>query len=226
LPRRATPPGLIERILRAPGEYFAEIAAEERLNHKIRALLLQSTLCFALYGAVMGLTHGWQQALYSAIKLPALFLLTLVVCLPSLYFFNILLGSRLYLPQVLALSLTAITITAALTASLAPITLFFWLSGRDYDFALVMNVTFLAITGAIGLLFLIGGMIQIDPIRGLFSLRWPVLLVWMMLYAFVGTQMAWILRPFMGTLEQVIPFAPSGGNFYIEVLTSLGRVLR
>jgi hypothetical protein len=226
LPRSAAPPGLIERIFRSPGEFFAEIAAQERLNRMMRSMLIQSVLCFALYGAVMGITHSPLQALYSALKLPLLYLLTLVVCLPSLYFFNILLGSRLWLPQVLALSLTAITVTAALSASLAPITLFFWLSGRDYHFALFLNVVFLAITGAIGLIFLVRGMHQIDRIRGLFNLRWPILLVWMTLYGFVGTQMAWILRPFMGTLKEVLPFVPPGGNFYIAVWDTIWQLLQ
>jgi hypothetical protein len=40
-----------------------------------------------IYGIVTGLSHSWLQALSSAIKMPMLFLLTLILTLLALYFF-------------------------------------------------------------------------------------------------------------------------------------------
>jgi hypothetical protein len=219
---------MIERILRTPAEVFQEIAALYRINGKVRTMLIQSSLCFALYGAVMGLPHSPQQALFAAIKLPALYLLTLAICMPALYFFNILLGSRMMLPHVMGLMLTAITATAALAASLAPISLFFWVSGRDYGFFLLINVAFLALTGAIGLTFLTRGLRHIDPSGELIQRRRQVLLMWITLYAFVGTQMAWTLRPFVNVEmgKDAAFLREFSGNFYSAVWYSFWGLFR
>jgi len=53
-----------------------------------------------------------------------------------------------------------------------------------------------------------------------------VLRLWMFLYAFVGSQLAWTLRPFIGAPS--IPFElfrQLGGNFYTNVFASIGEIL-
>jgi len=84
---------IIETILRNRYHYFNEIREGIGLPGKMRAMLVSSIAFLALYGAVMGSTHSLWQALSSAAKLPILFLATLIVCSPTLYFFNVLLGS-------------------------------------------------------------------------------------------------------------------------------------
>jgi hypothetical protein len=55
-----------------------------------------------------------------------------------------------------------------------------------------------------------------------------ILQIWILVFGFVGTQMAWSLRPFVGSPEQ--PFqvfrADLEGNFYSGVVHSIGKVLR
>src|SRR6185436_4429538 len=53
-------------------------------------------------------TRSFPQFLASAIKMPALFLLTLVVTFPSLYVFNALIGSRLSVLSILRMIVAAI----------------------------------------------------------------------------------------------------------------------
>ena len=55
----------------------------------------------------------------------------------------------------------------------------------------------------------------------------PVLfLLWIVLYAFVGTQMAWTLSPFIGSpAYEFILFRQVGGNFYGDVLNSFFSLL-
>jgi len=115
---------IIETILRNRHHYFNEIREGVGLPGKMRAMLVSSIAFLALYGAVMGSTHSLWQALSSAAKLPILFLATLIVCSPTLYFFNVLFGSKQSLGQNMALILTAITVTAVLLLSFAPIILF------------------------------------------------------------------------------------------------------
>src|SRR5512136_1782362 len=116
---------VIETILRNRYHFFIEIRDGIGLREKMRAMLISSVIFFALYGAVLGSTHSLWQALSSAVKLPILFLATLVVCSPTLYFFNVLFGSNQSLTQNVALILTAITVTSVLLLSFTPVVFFF-----------------------------------------------------------------------------------------------------
>jgi len=216
---------VIEHILRNRRGFFDEIQASNEVTTKIRDMLISSVSFFALYGAVIGSSNSALQALSSAIKLPILFLITLVICLPTLYFFNLFFGSRLTLPQTLALILTAITVTAVLTLSFAPISLFFWLTAPNYQFFKLLNVTIFALTGFFGLTFLVSGMhhVQQEDKR---TVRGFILWMWIFVYGFVGTQMAWTLRPFFGAPEYPFQiFRQLGGNFYVNVVEAIWEIL-
>src|SRR5690606_32891327 len=157
------------------------------------------------------------QVFSSALKLPILFLITLMICAPSLYFFNILFGSQQSILQNLALILTAFTVTSVLLVSLAPVTLFFLTTTSDYPFFKLLNVAIFAVAGMMGLGFLRQGFersVDADNANGRQARR-TLFLLWILLYAFVGTQMAWTLSPFMGDPQQpFIVFRRTGGNFY------------
>ena len=45
------------------------------------------------------------------------------------------------------------------------------------------------------------------------------------MYAFVGTQMAWTLSPFMGAPNHPFMLFVQGGNFYADVINSLRQLL-
>ena len=218
---------VIERILRNRLHFFMEIRDGIGLQKKMRSMLISSILFLALYGAVMGSTHSLWQALSSGVKLPLLFLATLFVCAPTLYFFNVLFGSNQSLTQNTALILTAITVTAVLLLSFAPITLFFLLTTSQYQFFKLLNVAIFAVAGGMGVLFLTQGMqiVSAGGQAGEDGRRWVVRL-WMFLYAFVGSQMAWTIRPFIGapSIEFEL-FRQLGGNFYTNIFVSLGEIL-
>ena len=58
------------------------------------------------------------------------------------------------------------------------------------------------------------------------SLGNRILMLWILLYAFVGTQMTWRLSPFIGKPED--PFyivRPSRDNFYVDVINAIQQVL-
>jgi len=218
---------VIETILRNRYHFFVEIRDGIGLKDKMRAMLVSSVLCLALYGAVLGSTHSLWQALSSAAKLPILFLATLVVCAPTLYFFNVLFGSNQSLTQNVALILTAITVTAVLMLSFTPILLFFLLTTSGYQFFKLLNVAICAITGFTGVLFLSQGMAVIAAAgkEGARARR-NVVRLWVLIYGFVGSQMAWTLRPLIGAPSMKFElFRQLGGNFYGNVLVSLGEML-
>jgi len=183
---------VVETIFRDRLIFFGEIREESDLNGKIRAMLLSSTVFLALYGGVMGAAHSVPQVLSSAVKLPLLFLITLFICAPSLYFFNILFGSRQSILQNIALILTAMTTTSVLLVSLAPVTLFFLMTTSEYAFFKLLNVGIFGIAGVMGLNFLRQGFahsVDADNEQGR-GARQRLFTAWMILYAFGGTQLA------------------------------------
>jgi hypothetical protein len=221
---------IVETILRSRRKFFTEIRQHIDVPQKIRAMLLSCLIFMAIYGLVMGASHSVQQAAASLVKLPVLFLATLAICTPSLHFFNILFGSKQTMLQTIALILTAISTTAVLLFSLAPITFFFLISTTQYEFFKLLNVFFFGLSGILGVVFLRQGM-QItteaeDEREGLKTRR-LIFILWIVLYGFVGSQMAWTLHPFIG--EPSSPFRLFdnwGGNFYSDVLRSLDVLLR
>ena len=218
---------IIETILRNRQRFFIEIRDGVELGRKIRAMLISSIAFFALYGAVMGSTHSLFQALSSAAKLPLLFLATLVVCSPTLYFFNLVFGSNQSLTQNFTLILTAITVTAVLLLSFSPVVLFFLLTTSQYQFFKLLNVGVFTIAGFVGVRFLSQGMrVVSDAGKEGAGGRRNVVRLWILLYAFVGSQMAWTLRPFIGAPGmQFELFRQLGGNFYANVFASIGELL-
>ena len=108
--------------------------------------------CFALFKA--GGPSYWQ-LVATTLKVPALFVLTLAITLPSLYVFNALVGSRLALDAVLRLLVAALAVMMAVLASLGPIVFFFSLSTTSYPFMILFNVVVFGVSGSLGLIFLL-----------------------------------------------------------------------
>ena len=54
-----------------------------------------------------------------------------------------------------------------------------------------------------------------------------IFVLWVILYGFVGSQMAWTLSPFMGAPgNPFIVVAQRGGNFYTDIVYSVTELLR
>jgi hypothetical protein len=95
------------------------------------------------------------QVVASMVKVPLLFYLTLLVTLPSLYVFNALVGSRLSLSTVIRLLVASLGVIVTVLASLGPIVAFFSVSTTSYPFMVLFNVLVFAVSGVLGLTFLL-----------------------------------------------------------------------
>ena len=150
----------VDRILR--GHYLqAESLADGRIDIPVRVLARYGLVLGAIYGISLGtyaVFQGGNQALLqmlsTAIKVPALFLLTLTVTFPSLYVFSALQRSPLSLHATCRLLLLAVVVDVAVLASLGPVFAFFAASTESYPFMLLLNVAFFAIGGILGLIVL------------------------------------------------------------------------
>ncbi|WP_405114238.1 hypothetical protein OG559_09040 [Micromonospora sp. NBC_01405] len=161
-------PLVIERILRDRQGIWQQIVADRDLNGLTMRMLASSGIALACYGAVLGAFHSVLMALTSAVKLPLLFLVTLAICLPTLYLFNLVFGARLSVRQSLALVMVAVTVTSMLAVAFAPISLFFLITAPDYGFFKLLNVAILTLSAVVGLRFLTGGM-QVLNAHGLLA---------------------------------------------------------
>ena len=210
-------------LLRDRKDFLAEIYDGIGLKSKMTALLISSSCFFAVYGAIIGAFHGLPQVASSAIKLPALYLLTLLICLPTLYIFNALFGSKQTIGQHFTYLLTAVSVIAILLCGFAPVTLFFLITVNDYSFFLLLNVAIFALTGVLGVSFLYQVMKPIDEDGASQSVkvRKNILRFWLVLYGFVGSQLGWTLRPFFGSPGQFELFRAREGNFFSGVWNAL-----
>jgi hypothetical protein len=215
------------KLLRDRTSFLDEIRGGIKLKSKSTALLICSSIFFAISGAIIGSFHSWEQAISSAIKLPALYLITLLICFPTLYFFNVLFGSRKTAGQHFAMLLAAVSVISVLLFSFAPIVLFFLISTRNYQFFILLNVAIFTVTGFMGIQFLYQGMQSMtkEDTDGM-ETRMSILRFWLVLYAFVGTQLAWTLRPFFGTPgTSFVLFRQLEGNFYLSLVQAIGEIL-
>ncbi|MEM6597523.1 MAG: actin-binding WH2 domain-containing protein [Cyanobacteria bacterium P01_C01_bin.69] len=214
------------RLLRDRKLFLEEVRNETKLNRKISSLLLASSSFFAIYGAIIGAYGGRLQILSSAIKLPALYLITLLICVPTLYFFDILFGSKLNFKQYVTMALTSVSVISVLLFSFAPVVLFFLISIRDYNFFLLLNVVVMALTGCIGVRLFYKGMVDMAGPNGFEQdLRLKLLRGWVVLYGLVGSQLGWTLRPFVG-VDSFQLFRPEiEGNFYSQVFRAVRTLM-
>jgi len=181
----------------------------------------------AVYGFAMGLRHSLLQAAVSAVKVPALFFITLLICLSTLHFLGLLFGSRLSLSQTLTVLLTGVAVNSVLLGSFAPIALFFLLSGSSYEFLMLMHVAIFIICGIAGLAYIQKNFHYIRRLSGDESGNAGFLLpIWMVLYMFVGSQMAYILAPFVGRDSTFMLFRVPQDNFYTYLWDIVMQLMR
>ena len=220
---------IIPNFLQDPQKFFQSVQRNQQLKKKAGSLFASTVVFLVIYGLMTGLSHSWQQALSTAIKMPALFLLTLAFTLPALYFFSLaLLNVQFSVAQAGVVVLSGIGVSAFLLLGLAPITLFFVLTSSNYPFFQLLAVVFVAISGVIGLRYVLKGFSWVDKKKELISkpIGSILLRLWVILFGFIGAQMTWRLSPMIGDPEKpFILFQPSRDNFFVDVINAFQQAI-
>jgi hypothetical protein len=169
------------------------------------------------YGAVMGSFGGrGLQAVYSAVKVPLLLAATVGLSLPSFFILNTLRGLRADFPSAVRAVVASQAGVTVVLVSLAPVTAFWYTSTTGYQAAILFN----------GLMFGVASVAAQAPLHRAYRplvARDPrhraLVRVWLVLYAFVGVQMGWVLRPFIGDPAGPVQFFRPGAwdNAYVIV---------
>lgn len=199
-------------LLRAAGRHRAGASTAP-----FATLAVALVACGLGYGAAMG---SWGvrplQSLFSGLKVPLLLAATTAICLPSFWMVNTLLGLRADTGAATRAVVGAQGVVAIALAALAPMILFTYASITEYTLAVLANGAMFAVASLGGQLSLARhyrALIARDPRHRIARDAWLVL------YVFVAIQMAWVLRPFIGSPDiDVRFFRPDAwSNAYVVV---------
>ena len=217
----------VVRLLSDRERLFLDVVQGITLGRTLWFVLVTIVGGAALYGVSAGAYSSVPQAASAAVKLPLLILATFVICFPAFFVVQILVGSRLRLLQALVLALTAPALTAVLLAAFIPVTVFFLVTGANYYFLELLHIVLVLIAGLTGMYALHEGLTLVCEKSGVYPRKAVTIMrVWALLFAFVGIQMAWNLRPFLGDRgEPFKVFRHYEGNFYAAIIYSLDKLL-
>lgn len=201
---------------------------------KVAAIVL---ICGPIYGAAMGsyaFTVGERdflaqmpQLIYSGIKVPLLLCFTVAISLPSFFVINTLLGLRDDFREALGAIVSAQAGLTLILVSLFPITLFFYCSlppaGSRYPMAVLFNAAMFAVASISAQILLSAYYTKLVDRNA--RHRWMVRL-WIVVYAFVGIQAGYVLRPFIGDpgLDPSFLRKDSFENAYVKVFSLICEV--
>ena len=148
----------LDRILRGEKTQL-DAPKREDIDIPVVGLSLVLILLGAFFGVCMGtfaaLRGAFEQWLATTVKVPLLFLLTLIVTFPSLYVFNALVGSRFHVKAVWKILTASLGVTLAMLAAFGTIIAFFSVCTTNYPFMVLLNVAVFAVSGYLGLRFLL-----------------------------------------------------------------------
>jgi len=205
--------GEVDGLLRAEGPYA--VGAERVPVARFLALLLVGGMLFGL--AMGSFAHRPLQMAYSALKVPVLLSLSAVVCLPSFFVVNTLLGLRRDFPSALRAVLAAQATVATALAACLPLLLFLYASSDHYPTAILAN-------GVLFFLATLAGQRSLDRHYRPLVRRDPrhrvARRLWVVLYVFVAIQLAWVLRPFIGSPHLGVRFfrEEAWSNAYVVIV--------
>jgi hypothetical protein len=201
-----------DALLRAEGRYAATVTGVPW-----RRLLVITVVGAFIYDFDMGL-HGGRglQAVYSGLKVPLLLAVATLLCLPSFYVINALLGLRADFAAACRGVLASQAVLAVALCAFAPIVPVVYLSIDNYRAALLWNGFFFALAAGAGQIALARRyriLIRSNPRHRIARAAWGAL------YVFAAIQMAWVLRPFVGAPNLPTRFfrEDAWSNAYLEV---------
>jgi len=208
----------MDDFLRMQGIFSPDAQPEKRLMWLLGFVIV----CGLLYGMVMGTYSGispgrYQQLLYSAVKVPLLLLVTFGLCLPSFFVINTVVGLRDDFSLAVHALIAAQAGVTMVLACLAPVTAFLYISDVDYHMAIGINGVVFAVAS-------LSAQIVVRRYYRVLIARSPrhryLLWAWIALYGFVGIQMGWVLRPFIGNpMSPVAFYRPDAwGNAYVVII--------
>lgn len=222
-------------VLLSGEEHSLQAWSAEWNTQRVVAQIGVIVLGAGLYGAAVGWWRDPRQALYTAIKFPLIILLTAVGNALLNGMLAPLLGLNIRFRQSFLAILMSFSIAGAIMGSFAPLVAFVvwnsppltpdaWASTGPYSFILF---TFVVVTAFAGIAANFRLLQLLRRLGGRGAVAFRVLFAWLVGNLFVGTQLSWILRPFIGSPGLPVEFLRANafkGNFYEAVFHAVVRL--
>lgn len=188
----------IEAILRQP----------KRVQHALRqvgagriiaSMVVVAIICALVYGVVVGTFSRGPQLWIAPLKIAAGLLVAAIICLPSLYIFACLSGSRARLSEMAGLLAGLLLLMTLLLIGFAPVAWLFSESTNSIGWMGFLHLLFWAIATIFGMRFLAAGF------AGTQARSQAGLMVWAVIFILVCLQLTTALRPIIGKSDTVLP---------------------
>ena len=207
-------------------DYFEKLLKEPNPAGRLVSLFIMLNLFSFLYGIVMGSFHSFYQALAAGVKVAVMFDLAILICFPAFFIIQYVLGSKLRFGQMISIILTGFVLSISIMISFAPIVIFFLLTGGNYYFLELLHIAIFILSGLFGMKTVIDALKYSCEKQNIYpKIGVTVFRFWVVILAFVGIQLAWNLRPFLGDRGQPFKlFRNYEGNFYEAIVYSFEQL--
>ncbi len=214
------------KIFQNKESYFSEINRQQSNRLIFNQLLLICGFAF-LYGMVMGSYHSFLQSVVTGVKVIVLFLSTVIICFPSFFIIQQVLGSKMSFRQMIVIVLSGVVLTATIALSFAPIVIVFQITGGNYHFLQLLHVSIFVFAGVFGMRLMVDALKYACENKSIYpQIGVTVFRIWIIILAFVGIQLAWNLRPFLCEKNEEFKFFRKyEGNFYTAIVYSVEQLV-
>ncbi len=217
----------IFNIFQHGDEFFEKLSDSSFARRVVLNQVVVILLFLLAYGIIMGSYNGFLQSIVTGLKLPVLIVLSLFICLPALFVIQYMIGSSMSLVQMANVILSGFTVFATIALSFAPIVIFFMITSENYAFLKLLHVAIFLFAGIFAIKTIISGLSFSCEKKNIYpKLGMSIFKIWIVIFAFVSSQLAWNLRPFIGNQDMPFElFRHRESNFYVAVIHSVGDLL-
>jgi len=214
------------KIFQNKESYFNDINKQQSNRLILNQILLICLLAF-FYGMVMGSYHSFLQSIVTGLKVIILFISTVIICFPSFFIIQQVLGSKMSFRQMIVIVLSGVVLTATIALSFAPIVVVFQVTGGNYHFLQLLHVVIFIFAGIFGMRLMVDALKFACENKSIYpQIGVAIFRIWIIILAFVGIQLAWNLRPFLCEKhEEFKVFRKYEGNFYTAIVYSVEQLV-
>lgn len=214
------------KIFQNKESYFEEINQKQSNGLIANQIIVICAFAF-IYGLAMGSYHSLLQSIVAGVKVVLLFLSTIIICFPSFFIIQQVLGSKMNIRQMIVIVLSGMVLISTIILSLTPIVIFFQITGGNYHFLQLLHVAIFVFGGIFGLRLMVEALKFACEKKAIYpQIGVTVFKIWIIILAFVGIQLAWNLRPFLCNKDEEFKlFRKYEGNFYTAIIYSVGQLV-
>jgi hypothetical protein len=209
-------------------DYFEALNDPDYSRKYLVTQLLYIVLFSFLYGIMMGSYNGFLQSLVTGAKIPCLIVLSLLICFPALFVVQSMIGSTMTIFQMANIMLAGFFVFSTIALSFAPVVIFFMITSDSYAFIKLLHVAIFTFSGFFAVKTIINGLVFSCEKKNVYpKLGMSIFKIWVFILAFVSSQLAWNLRPFVGSHDMPLEiFREKGGNFYVAVIQATANLFK